>query len=145
MNSLEGELQSQFNDALTAFVCDFAEVILRVVGERKSLRRIANTLVCAARAIGEGLGKLGNNTSRRHNGLIDWRARACRVQRQINVAVAGVTVINILRKCLVEDIEESSTELQVLGFLDLEILEQGKVPVLAIRRAEIERRNRCPR
>ena len=142
---LEGELQSQLNYTLAAFGQDSTEVGFGGGRVIKAASRITLVILSSAKSVGELLGKRSDRSIGQNQWAIDRRAAANCFQRQINVAVAGILVINHLRESLVEDIEESGAELQSLGLSDLEVLEQRDVPVLPIRRAEIERRNGRPR
>src|SRR5262249_15694225 len=141
---LEGELQSQLDYSLTAFGRDLTEVLYGVSGKRARARN--NRIVtCSSDAVRKSLRELLDNSPiRQRQILVDERPFARRIQRQVDVAVAGVLVINILRECLIEDIEEPCAELNVLALPDLEVLEQGDVPIRPIRRAEVERRDRRP-
>lgn len=141
----ESKLQRQFNYALTTLGRDLSEVFQSRICEGEALARITRSRRCTTSAVREGLSECRLRSICQHQRLVDWRPHTFRVERQVNVTVAGVSVVNILRECLVEDIEEPGAELEILLLFDLEILEQRDIPVCPIRRAEIEWRNRCSR
>lgn len=142
--NLEGELQSQFDNTLTAFGQNLTEVVNGVRREAEALARITHVTSGSAITIGERLRKRYDRAIRPSQRLIGWRSRTRSIQCQEDVAVGRILVINILRKCLIEDIEETGAELQALGFTNLEVLEQRNIPVRATWRAEVEWRNRRP-
>lgn len=62
---------------------------------------------------------------------------ALRLEGEEDVAVS-TAIIQPFRERLIEHIEESRAELQNLGLFDLEVLKEAQIPVLPIRRAEIQ-------
>lgn len=131
---LERKLQRKLNNATTVLVDDLTEVVNRIasvtrtaIGEPESTSRIARISNVSSVSV-------GNVKS----------SQANRIQRQEDVASSQVCRRDVdgRRIRLVEDIEQSGPELNLLRLSDVEVLEERDVEVAATRSANVERRLR---
>jgi hypothetical protein len=125
--NLEREFQSELNNSAATLILDLAEVVERVVCKAEPASRITNA--GSVRAI----------TRRNRDPAI-----ADGVQRQEDVASkrSGVSDVKLCRVRLIEYVEQSGPELNLLLFSDVEILEEGDVEIASTRTANVERRLR---
>ena len=134
-SDLERKLQCKLYYSPAVFVDDLTEVIERVasvspkrpIGEAEPTSRIARIRNVGPIAV-------GNVKSPQAN----------RIQRQEDVASGQVCRSDVDRGRirLVEDVEQSGPELNLLRLTDVEVLEERDVEVAAARSANVERRLR---
>ena len=124
LGDLEHKLQCKLHNPSTALGLDLAEVIDRVLSVAEPASRIAHTDDVSA------------ITTRTVHLPI-----AHRFERQEDVASSrvGRRHVNLRGIRLVENVEESGAELNLLLFSNVEVLEEGDVKVAPAWRAQIER------
>ena len=127
IGDLERKLQCELYYSSAALVLDLSEVIDRVLREVETTSGIAR--VRSIRAIPRG--------SR-------YPLVAHRIQREEDIASGRVCSrdTDLRRVRLIEYVEQSSPELQLLLFTNVEVLEEGDVEITSARSAYIERRLR---
>src|SRR5205085_11027376 len=128
--SLEVELERKLYAPVPVLFDDVPEVSQGVLRELVTLGRVAD-VVRGAHAV-------------RHAAQHETRARGgvddvLRLQRQVDVAEVGVG------ERLVEGVEESDAELELLRLREVEVLEEGHVEVAPVRAADVEGRLVRPR
>ena len=108
-------------------VGDLSEVIHGRLGESEPASRIAE--VCPGRA---------RPAIRGRRDALD----ALGLEDKVYVAIGSITNIYPRRICLVEDVEEPASKLDLLGLGDLEILEERDIEVTSARGPYVKRRLR---
>src|ERR1700741_2877915 len=124
---LEVKLQCKLHYSATALVLDLTEVVYGVLRVAEAASWVARTgRACAV------------------SGWNGDPAIADRIQRQVYIGRVRVSDTHIYHrwKCLIEHVEQSGTELNLLLFSNIEVLEEGDVEIAAARGANIERRLR---
>ena len=120
---LEVKLERELNDSSSMFIYDLAKVVLRGLIKLIALRRIADACR-TSRSIWNGHGPIRD---------------ALGVERQVDIALAETTRRGDLTwVCLIEDVEEARAELKLLGFAEVEVLEERNVKVAPARRPQVE-------
>jgi hypothetical protein len=114
VGDLEHELQCKLHDSSATLGLDLTEVIDRVLSVAEAARRIAHADYVSA-----------ITTRAVHPAIAD------RFQRQEDVTSSRISRgnVNLRRIRLVEYVEESGAELNLLLFGDVEVLEEGDVKV----------------
>ena len=128
---LERKLQRKLNNASTVLVDDLTEVVDRVASVTRTTIGVAEATSRIARIRNVSSVSIGNVESPQTN----------RIQRQEDVTSSqvGGSGIDLGRICLVEDVEQSRTELNLLRLSDVEVLEERDVEVTTTRSANVER------
>ena len=129
VSDLEVKLQCEFDYAPATFVLNLTEVVDGVLREAEATSRIANVGNVATVSVGT-----------------TECAIALRLQREKDVTVGRVcrSDIDLSRIRLVEYIEKSGAELNLLLFSDVEVLEEGDVKVAPAGSTQVERWLRGP-
>ena len=128
--ALEVELKGELDDAVAVLVCDLSEVTQRIGRVAESSGRITEvSLRSTRRAIRRGCHCLVADS----------------VELKIDVARSRITDIYPRRIRLVENIKEASSELDLLGLADSEVLEERNIEVTPARGPYIKRRLSRPR
>jgi hypothetical protein len=125
--SLEVVLEGKLDYPAAMFVRYFSEVIQRRLGESEPASRIAEVGPCLTRPAIRG----------RRDAL-----DAFGLEDEVDIAISSITNIDPSRIRLVENIEESTSELDLLVLGDLEILEERDIEVTPARTPYIKRRLR---
>lgn len=112
MLRLEVELERELNDSSSVLIRDLSKVVERVRIKRVTLSWVTNAV---------------RTTQSIWNGDV---LIASRVECQIDIAGTETTGgRNLTRICLVEDVEEARSELELLTFTEVEVLKERNVKV----------------
>src|SRR6185436_9296105 len=98
--SLEVVLEGKLDYPSAMFIRDFSEVIQRRLGESEPASWIAEVGPCSTR-----------RAIRRRR----YSSYAFGLEDEVDIAISSITNIDPRRVCLVEDIEEPASELNLLG------------------------------
>src|ERR1051326_2087503 len=130
----EVKLQRKLHDSPAVLVDDLAEVVERVTAVTRATISEAEPTRRIARIRGVGPIAVRNRDA----------FQADCIQREEDVASCQRrrSRIDLRRISLVEDVEQSGAELQLLRLTDIEVLEERDVEVAATRSANVERRLR---